>query len=228
MSGIHLIMLGATTTTTAPASVSYQSTSTNPSLVTSHSQSNVGIGTAASNRYVYLLITTSYTFHTFQPTSVTVGGVSATHLFSAPANHPHRVHFFCANVTTGTTATVSYSTAFGVCTAFSVYAGYNLIAPTTVQTSAGSTDNTNPVSLNVNVSTNDIILGCGNTIDGTPAFSWTGLTLGANTTFIDGNGRTMGLTAASHKATSTQSPRTVSLNYGSGFSWASAGVIVIR
>lgn len=213
----------------SPKSVSYTASFwVGSALVTSHSVSGVSIGTAASNRYVYLAIMTSYTFHTWTPTNVSIGGVAATLLYSAPANWPHRVHFFGANVTSGTTATISYNTANSVVTQGNVWAAYGMSSPLTVQSSAGSTDNSNPVTLNVTCQASDVILGQGNMIDASGTGpSWTGITLNVFQNVVDTTqGRTFYIGAGS--LLTSASGQNISYNYGASGVWRAAAVIVLR
>lgn len=213
----------------SPKSLSYTSSFWDTSsLKTSHSVSGVSIGTAASNRYVYLAIMTSYTYHTWVPTNVSIGGVAATQLYSAPANWPHKVTFFGANVTSGTSVTISYNTGNAVATQGNVWAAYGMVSPLTVQSSAGSTDNSNPVTLNVTCQANDIILGQGNMIDASGAApAWTGITQNVFQNVVDTTqGRTFYISAGSLFTSS--SGQNISYNYGGSGVWRSAAVIVLR
>lgn len=129
----------------------------NSTGLTSFSETAVSIGTAAASRIVIVALTTldtaTYTARTTD--TVTIGGISATKLITRVYNSSTAVDLWMAEVPTGTTATIAFTTSGNVnqyeLLSLSVYGA----VPTPYAT-AGTTSGT---SLSVSAPRNGVVVG---------------------------------------------------------------------
>jgi len=138
---------------------------------TSKTFSSVPIGNATYDRMVVVCVKGDGGGG--QPTSVTVGGISATSIV-AVASGPQYNSIWAAIVPTGTTANIVVNRSNdpdrqGI----SVYAVYG---KTSVTASATASDIVNPYTQSITIPSRGVAIGCGLTGNGTGSSSWTNLT----------------------------------------------------
>jgi hypothetical protein len=193
-----------------PPSFSYRTHAESSSDLSTYTFTAQDIGTASATRYVVvgIAIRTAGANPTFS--SVTIGGVSATLVVQAvnSVSDWTRTGIFIAAVTTGTTGdvVVTLSSAAARC-GISVYALYDLTSATAI-TSATST--ASPGSLNVNVTPGKVLVAHAYDNSNT-AMAWTGATEDFDVALEGGQH-----SSASLLTSTTETPRTVSVSYGTG------------
>lgn len=212
MSAIHQVLLG--TGATIP-SLSYRTSAQQTGSATTFTFTTQDIGSASSARYV--VVSTGAPNGGSAPSSVTVGGLSAS-LLKSQSVSSYNTSIWIAAVPTGATATVVVSTASSLSMGIGVWAVYNIMSSTAVATS-GATGSA--PSLNLTVSANGIVITSGFASDTSPTTTWTGVTENFDTVF-DTNRMTTG---ASIVSVAGGSPLSVSAAYtGSAAGYVSAAV----
>lgn len=173
MTAISAVMLaGAPVTPLSVAWISYGAITAgqNPSWASQN------IGAASSSRYVVVMVY-SNSGGQRDVTSVTIGGVTATLLFTNNANYSTArttTHFYGLLVTSGTTATIQVNWSASVDqTAISVYSVTGSVAPTVAQTAANN--GVQAGSLSLTIPANGVGIGGRGTGNG-GTFTWGNLT----------------------------------------------------
>lgn len=103
MLGIRMMM--AASGTGGPVSISFTDSSVDVAAATTYNFASQALGTAAGNRKIVVAICAGTSG---QVSSVTIGGVSASHVVSVTGSEA-RTEFWVANVPTGATGTISVS-----------------------------------------------------------------------------------------------------------------------
>jgi hypothetical protein len=176
MSAIHQLLLSVGSAP-ATAAITYVSSNSNESNLTTYTFSAQSIGTAAADRFVIVGCYAPRNTSTCTITDVTIGGITATQLVqSKDASAFSDFAIYGASVPTGTTAdvVVTLSAApdrFGI----DVFAATALSSTTPTAT---QTDNTASVNLSksITVQANGFILGCSGNENTAATHTWTNLT----------------------------------------------------
>jgi hypothetical protein len=153
-------------------SVSYCGFTSDTTDLTNYSFSSVSIGTAASSRYVVVLVF-ARGVSGVSVSSLTVGGVSATGYQNvAPSGHNS---IWVAAVPSGTTATIEVNMS-GACIncAIAVYALYNLTSGIPTSDNRAAALNTT-ASLSLTNIGGEIVIGGASTLSAVTNDSWTGI-----------------------------------------------------
>jgi hypothetical protein len=154
--------------------ITYNATANSGVDLTTYTFTGVGIGTAATNRLVYIAVTFTAAAAR-RISSATIGGISATIVdFAAQGNG---TFFIYANVPTGTTATVAI-TFDAVCLRCLIgsYSIFDLKSTTPLTTAFATTWSSGSISASVNVPADGIIIAGVNNSTNTNAISWTNVT----------------------------------------------------
>lgn len=184
----------------------------------------MGIGAAASDRYVYVALFSKRVGSPLSISSVTIGGVTATPLITqsnAESNSPITAIYY-ANVPTGTTAdvVVTYN-AEAVRSYCSTYRVVGAFSPTTASDDAGST--AEPASLNMNIPSGDsFAFGISYCDNAGQDPTWTGLTENDDT-IAESLSR---VTVASDSFLSSETNRTIECSYPFGSNFAACAVVI--
>lgn len=179
-----------------PLTISYRTSDIRLTTTNSYSFTSQDIGTASSDRYVLVAITTTSTVGAISITGVTVGGVSAS-LVHSQAHTTGSVWaiaaFYIAAVPTGTTATVAITTSSNqLLCRIGIWALTNL-SSTTASDTAGSTSTTATLDMDTVVDGGAFVCGRTNSsgtftapsgftedfdgVDGTYFSGWSGASL---------------------------------------------------
>ena len=129
----------------------------NSTGLTSHSEAAVSIGTAAANRLVIVGLTTLDTasYVSRNTDTLTIGGISATKLITRTYSSSTAVDLWMAEVPTGTTATIAFTTSGSVNQyELMTLSVYDAIA--TVYATAGTNSST---SQSVSAPLNGVVVG---------------------------------------------------------------------
>lgn len=164
------------------ANVSYIGTTINNNgTATTATFTSAAIGTADTNRTVFVVVRQSNGgTYALQPTGVTIGGNAATSLLGTGASGAS-VSIWAYKLTTGTTANivVTWTSGGTLSTSISVYRAVNV---TTLAANASSTYITNKTAtLNVTSTASGFVIGAGSDDNSTGA-TWSGLTIDYNGT----------------------------------------------
>lgn len=189
-------------------SISYQTSSGSTANASSYTFSSLAFGPASPARHVIVAISAADDGGaTITFTSVTIGGVSATAVSGASSGTSRKIALYIAAVPTGATGDVSFGTTVGCERAgVSVWAAYNLTSATATDTAATSGASSD---VSVDMQTGDVGVAAG-----LLASSDVGLTTYSGMTErydvqIEGD---FSNSAGDHTATSTETPKTVTLS----------------
>lgn len=187
-----------------PPTGNYNANTGSNTASTTFTFTSVSIGTASSTRYVVVAMIAQGA--SASPTSVTVGGISATSA-AAAVTSSNRAELWIAAVPTGTTAnivvTFAASTTRCAVGSFSVY-DITSTTPVNTATSSGSTS----MTLSVNTNANSVVIGTAFSSGSAPDATWVGVTESYDTdSFSSGGGRTA--TAGIATGVVSATPRTV-------------------
>lgn len=155
-------------------SITYNGTANNGTDLTTYTFTGVSIGTAATNRLVYVAVT-FVAANARRISSATIGGISATIVdFAAQGNG---TFFIYANVPTGTTATVAI-TFDAVCIRCLIgsYSMFNLKSLVPIATAFATTWSAGSISASVNAPADGIVIAGVNNSTNSNAVSWTNVT----------------------------------------------------
>lgn len=156
-----------------------------------YTATGVSIGTAASNRYIVVVVMASN--DALGSGSVTVAGQSTTRVVAATGGgRPSAIFVTDAPVTTGTTATVVITVGATADIEFAVYTLIGAASPTAPTT---VTDTADPLSQSATIPANGCAIACANLAAGTTT-SWTGATKQADGTGTNFRGSTAMSTTA--------------------------------
>lgn len=188
---------------------------TDPGSASSWTTGSFSIGTASADRWVIVSVTVIYRNATAFPT-VTVSGVSTTALGAiATANDVH-TRFFLANVTTGTTCTVSIAdpsnTPGAWWDAFVAVWTEDAGEPTLYAEAADTTQSSGVFSVSIDVDADGLLLALGRHGYDTSGGTYSGITERFDTAGVGSN-----YSGASDDGLSSQTGRTVSLTQGQTF-----------
>lgn len=188
---------------------------TDPGSASSWTTGSFSIGTASADRWVIVSVTVIYRNATAFPT-VTVSGVSTTALGAiATANDVH-TRFFLANVTTGTTCTVSIAdpsnTPGAWWDAFVAVWTEDAGEPTLYAEAADTTQSSGVFSVSIDVDADGLLLALGRHGYDTSGGTYSGITERFDTAGVSSN-----YSGASDDGLSSQTGRTVSLTQGQTF-----------
>lgn len=156
-------------------SFTYNGSANDSTDLTTYSFTSVSIGTAATNRLVFVTVTSVASGNRLI-SSATIGGISATVIESTP-NAGASTKIIYAVVPTGTTATISITFDSTVlrCGVGS-YSIYNLKSTSPVSRANGSTWTSGAISATLSVPENAIILAGVSNSTNSNTFTWTNLT----------------------------------------------------
>lgn len=169
-----------------PPSGNYNTNTGSSTAGTSFTFTSVSIGTASSSRYVVVAMIAQGA--AASPTSVTVGGISATQA-AAAVTSSNRAELWIANVTSGTTAdiVITFAASTTRC-AVGSYSVYDIVSTTPIDTATSSTTS---MTLSVNTNTNSVVIGTAFSSSTAPDATWVGVTENYDTdAFGSGGGRT--------------------------------------
>lgn len=194
---------------------------------TSFSFSNRAIGAADANRIIIFAIVRYFT--AANPTSVTIGGISATQMYCAAGGSQNaNVCFYYANVPTGTTATISFNTATSRGAAVAIWRALHLKSTTPVdqEFSAGTS-----ATLNMSTENGGAILVASVkqlVSSGTTSFTYGNVTSNGSAIMATVGGFRTTAASADNLATDG-SPVTVTVTYSGATTYsAGSGAISIR
>lgn len=173
---------GITTRALCDAIITFTASAQNATNLATYTFSSLNLGTAYTDRKIIIGIGaragTSQT-----PTSVTVGGVTATHVASVVQNGSY-AGIYIASVPTGTTGNVVVTFPGGmVRAAVGVWSARRLQSTTATDT---ATDPDNPISQALTMAAGSIGIAVGFT-QGTTAHTWTGFTKNFQEDISDNN-----------------------------------------
>ena len=179
--GIISGMASAPVVSSVPATVTYIGVK----AAATSSNTNVGIGTAATDRYVVIALATSKIGSTTVPnhSSVTVAGTSCTKIAEATdtrvtLNYTSRITLWITNspITSGTTATVALSLGSPDGSCMTVYTLNGISSPTAYNTATATGGAT--ISSTINYPLNGVLVAMNSSpVPYTNATTWTGATL---------------------------------------------------
>jgi hypothetical protein len=149
-------------------SIEYQESSINTSNLSTYTFSSKSFGEVANRSLVIVGVTSADS-----PSSVTIGGVSATQAADSLGAEQAEIHY--AVVPTGTTGTVvvNYSSAASNC-GIHIWAAYNLSSTTPTDTATDTVDGSN-LSTTIDVSALGIVVAVSKKENNTTC-TWTGVT----------------------------------------------------
>lgn len=142
MPGILNVLAGVRGASASSKVLTYQTATYSNTDASSYTFSAQAIGTAASDRYVIVGVGNSNT--TTDPTSVTVGGNSATKIASVTGGGAHNASLWIVLVTSGTTADIVVSGAGPNRCGIGVWSATGLTG--TAANSSGTSTATNPTA----------------------------------------------------------------------------------
>jgi len=187
----HLVGFGAIRDAAAGGKVlAYQTNAADPANLTTYTFSAQAIGTAASDRYVIVGVAGSNTAS--EPSTVTVGGVSATKVVGTAGGN-HSAGLWVALVTSGSTAdiVVTWPGSIDRC-AIGVWSSTGLSSVTPSNT---ATSNATPGSCTVTTLAGGFAIAFSHLGYGTVTWSGTGVTQDFNTS-IEASVKNTGASAA--------------------------------
>lgn len=205
------------TYTSSGPNLSYIGTHVDENATQTRTYSNVSIGTAASDRLVVVCVMAGG--GSDAPTSITVGGNSATIHAQGEASYWQNATVASLTVTSGTTATIAVTLGSpdgGPCV-ISVYTITGLGSTTPQDTDAnGGVD---PINLQVNVPSGALVIGCAHGGDADAAYTVTGLT-------ADASGVDSFYNYWSGSAVDLAADTTYDVQFSRGNSWSGAAIVV--
>lgn len=135
-----MLMLASFRPLTPSKVLAYQTATYSDTDASSYTFTSQAIGAAASDRYV--IVGVGHSNAAADPSSVTIGGVSATKIASVTAGSVHNASLWIALVTTGTTADIVVTVAGSNRCGIGVWSATGLSGTTAVAT--GTSTATNP------------------------------------------------------------------------------------
>ena len=194
-------------------SITYNGTASDSTDLTTYSFAGVAIGTAATNRLVYIAITfTAPTAATIS--SATIGGISASIIDIT--GQGNSTFFIYANVPTGTTATVSITFSIA-CNRVVIgsYSLYNLKSKEPITRAYINGWTSGSISTSVDVPADGIIIAGVNNSTNNNAITWTNAT-SRYSTIVDTNFRSAGASIQVSTGTSSYTVTATSTSAVSG------------
>lgn len=199
-----------------PFSITYTDNQALIASASSHTFSNVSIGDASPVRMIVAGINSVQ--DPGLTTSCTIGGITATRFIDVEGATDTDIEIWYAMVPTGTTADIQINSSNSSINP--EVAVYRVIsASTTLFDSIANTEIAQPppMSLDVNTEAGGGVIAFANSFLGNHTHEWAGATKDFNINNFSG---------ASHEATTTETPRSISVNDAVDNSWAVIGAAI--